>query len=273
MKYLNLGCGAYYSVNTEWTNLDFVSSDKHVIAHNLLKGIPFESNTFDFVYHSHVLEHFSKDDGENFIKECHRVLKPGAAIRIAIPDLERLAKDYLKTLEAGIQDPHNELLRANYNWMVLEMYDQTMRNYRAGEIGKYLHQDQVINETFVYERVGEEGRAFRNEFLASKKTTSKATQAGFLQKLKQAVKSFIFSLFNINPKANEIGEFRLNGEIHQWMYDRYSLSYLLEKTGFEQVVIRDAFTSYVSNWADYNIDGKNGITRKPDSLFIEAKKK
>lgn len=273
MRYLNLGCGAYYSTSSEWTNVDFVSYNKHVIAHNLLQGIPFDDNSFDFVYHSHVLEHFSKEDGETFVKECHRVLKPGAVIRIAIPDLERLVRDYLKTLEAGIQEPNNALLRANYNWMVLELFDQTIRNYRAGEIGKYLHQDEVINESFVYNRVGEEGRAFRNEYLAAKKAVIQKKQSSFLSKIKQSLKATTYNLLGINSNALEIGNFRLNGEIHQWMYDRYSLSYLLEKVGFEQVVIRDAFTSSVSNWADYNIDGKNNITRKPDSLFIEAKKK
>ena len=68
MKYLNLGCGSHYSTATEWTNLDFTSLDNNVIAHNLLIGIPFEDNSFDLVYHSHVLEHFSKEDGETFIE-------------------------------------------------------------------------------------------------------------------------------------------------------------------------------------------------------------
>ena len=273
MKYLNLGCGAYYSTNAEWTNVDFVSSDKQVIAHNLLQGIPFENDTFDFVYHSHVLEHFSKNDGAQFISECHRVLKKNAVIRIAVPDLERLAIDYLKTLTLGIEQPTNELLRANYDWMVLEMYDQTMRNSRAGEIGNYLQQDIITNEQFVYDRVGVEGEEFRNEYLLSRKNTVEKQTPGFLSNIKKLVKNLIYKILNIDQQAYEIGKFRLGGEIHQWMYDRYSLSYLLEKIGFEQVVVRDAFSSYIDNWSTYNIDGKNNITRKPDSLFIEARKK
>ena len=77
MKYLNLGCGSSFLTMSEWTNLDFTSSGESVIAHNLLNGIPYSDNYFDLVYHSHVLEHFSKDDGEAFIAECFRVLKPG----------------------------------------------------------------------------------------------------------------------------------------------------------------------------------------------------
>ena len=65
-KYLNLGCG--YHFHKSWTNVDFIETGEGVIAHNLTKGVPFSDGTFDAVYHSHVLEHFSRKDGEMFIK-------------------------------------------------------------------------------------------------------------------------------------------------------------------------------------------------------------
>ncbi len=273
MQYLNLGCGSYYSTKAEWTNVDFISYDKHVIAHNLLQGIPMKDNSFDFVYHSHVLEHFSKNDGEKFLTECHRVLKKNAILRIAVPDLERLAIDYLKSITAAIEQPENELLRANYDWMLLEMYDQTMRNSRAGEMGNYLQQDVLINENFVFERVGVEAIEFRKEYFESIKNKKQVQVPFFLSKIKLRIKDFVYKLLSINQQAYEIGKFRLGGEIHQWMYDRYSLTSLLNKIGFEQVIVRDAFSSYLGNWSTYNIDEKNNVTRKPDSLFIEARKK
>jgi len=273
MKYLNLGCGAYYSTNKEWVNIDFVSSEPNVIAHNLLKGIPFDNDTFDFVYHSHVLEHFTKKDGADFIKECSRVLKKNGIIRIAVPDLERIAREYLITLEAGIKEPDNEIARANYEWMVLEMYDQTMRNSRGGEMGNYLHQEVIINEKFVFNRIGEEGRAFRNEYLSKKTTSEPDTKNSILSSLKQYLKSFITSIKGIDEKAYAAGKFRFAGEIHQWMYDRYSLTQLLKQNGFEDIVVKDAFNSYLNNWSEYEIDGKNNVIRKPDSLFMEARKK
>lgn len=142
MKYLNLGCGYHYSKDEVWTNLDFTSTGEHVIGHNLLNGIPFDDHSFDVVYHSHVLEHFSKSDAPAFLKECYRVLKPDAIIRIAIPDLEQIARLYLKYLELGIANPDDENIRANYDWLLIEMYDQTVRNHSGGEMGKYLFQDQ-----------------------------------------------------------------------------------------------------------------------------------
>ena len=84
MKLLNLGCGARF--HSDWTNVDFVSTVKNVLAHNLRMGIPFSNETYDVVYHSNVIEHFSKEEAPNFMGECYRVLKRNGIIRIAFPD-------------------------------------------------------------------------------------------------------------------------------------------------------------------------------------------
>ena len=284
MKYLNLGCGNHYSTAQEWTNIDFVSSGKNVIAHNLLKGIDFPANTFDLVYHSHVLEHFSKIDGENLIIECFRVLKPGGILRIAIPDLEQISKKYLQYLELGIQNPNDEIVRANYEWMKIEMYDQTVRNFSGGLMGQYLFQDKIINENFIFERIGEEGKAIRQNYLNAKtnkgaflktiqKNSIKKKILDFKNKIKSNIKKIIFDYFKINPELISIGNFRLGGEIHQWMYDRYSLTKLLSENGGIEIEVKTAFSSYLENWSNYSIDGIDPVTRKPDSLFIECFKK
>lgn len=269
MKYLNLGCGDAYSTSTEWVNVDFISKNEHVIAHNLLKGIPFKDNTFELVYHSHVLEHLSKEDGEKFIKECYRVLKPKGIIRIAIPNLENIAKEYIKHLEAGINNPEDEMIEANYNWIMIELYDQTVRNERGGNMGNYLTQQNLINEDYIYKRIGYEGKDYRNNHLNNKEMLILPNNT-FISNIKRKVKSIIFSILNINEESYNIGTFRKSGEIHQWMYDRYSLGKLLQKTGFQQIVIKTANTSFLSNWSSYNLDTKNDEVRIPQSLFIEA---
>ena len=65
-----------------------------------------------------------------------------------------------------------------------------------------------------------------------------------------------------------IGKFRFGGEIHQWMYDRYSLGKLLQQAGFKNVEVRTAVTSYINDWANYKLDE----TTETASLFIEAVK-
>lgn len=72
--------------------------------HDLRKGIPAEAGTVDVVYHSHVLEHIDRDAIPGFLREVHRVLRPGGIHRIVCPDLERLTRRYLASLEAMSPD-------------------------------------------------------------------------------------------------------------------------------------------------------------------------
>lgn len=72
-------------------------------------------------------------------------------------------------------------------------------------------------------------------------------------------------------KALQIGRFRLQGEVHQWMYDRYSLARLLRKTGFHNPQPVGPTESQLQGWADYNLDTEpDGTIYKPDLLYMEA---
>jgi predicted SAM-dependent methyltransferase len=270
MKFLNLGCGNRY--HKSWINIDFTSTGEGVLAYDLTKGIPFDDNTFDVVYHSHVLEHFSKKDAVFFLKECFRVLKKNGIIRIAVPDLENIAKIYIEQLEAackGIKDAD-----LNYDWIVLELYDQTVRNWRGGNMAEYINQDNLRNEAFVMARHGLEAKNLRINFLNKKKqTNTKAvspTRLKGLFDLNSYKQKLLKLLLGKDFIYYEIGKFRMSGEIHQWMYDRFSLSRLLLQTGFTQPKIQTAFSSRIPNWNAYELESKEGIIFKPDSLFIEA---
>lgn len=282
MKLLNLGCGQKY--HKEWVNIDFVSNSEYVKQHNLLDGIPLEDNEVAVVYHSHVLEHFSKDDGFRFMKECFRVLKKNGIIRIAVPDLETIAKEYLRNLQLALEG--NVEAKHNYEWIKLELLDQTVRNESGGDMKNYLHQPIIENESYVYERIGSEGKIIRESFLNKKKLVQDEKKqikpkVSVLKLLLKKGKSVITrikgikrkkSLSEHESKALKIGQFRLGGEIHQWMYDRYSLSELLRKVGFTEIKVCSAFESGIQNWETYQLDVINGEVRKPDSLFMEAKK-
>jgi predicted SAM-dependent methyltransferase len=265
-NYLNLGCGNRF--HNQWHNIDFISNNSHVKQHNLLKGIPFQSNFFDVVYHSHVLEHFSKKDGEIFINECFRVLKPNGILRIAVPDLEMIAREYIKNLESALAGEVNA--KHNYEWILLEMYDQTVRKSSGGEMMNYLTKKEIKNEEYVFQRIGEEGRHIRKQLQAIKNNN------GFLDQLKKLIVQIANGNMFISKKKRayyEIGKFRMSGEIHQWMYDRYSLTNLLLQCGFMQVEVKNAFISKIPDWNSFELDSKDGVVFKPDSLFIEAVKK
>ena len=281
MKLLNLGCGNSY--HKQWINIDFISDNQYVTPHNLLEGIPLKDNSVDVVYHSHVLEHFTKNDGAKFMKECHRVLKRGGIIRVAVPDLESIVIEYLKNLRLaneGEKDAEHD-----YNWIKLELLDQMVRNEPGGEMAKYLHQPILPSEYYIFNRIGSEGKKIRNDYLKIKERKSissnyQSYKAPKRKKVKNYLKDItreaLIALGFINsapnPEVLKIGNFRLSGEIHQWMYDSYSLKKIVLESGFAEVEVVSAFESRIKNWEEYELDVVGGEIRKPDSLFIEATK-
>jgi predicted SAM-dependent methyltransferase len=61
---------------------------------DIRKGIPHDDKSVDYIYCSHVLEHFEKWETEKILRECRRVLKKSGMMRIVLPDLERLVSKY-----------------------------------------------------------------------------------------------------------------------------------------------------------------------------------
>ena len=66
------------------------------------KVCPFQTKLLTSVYHSHLLEHLPREAALPFSQECYRVLKRGGIIRVAVPDLERIARLYLQTLDKAL---------------------------------------------------------------------------------------------------------------------------------------------------------------------------
>lgn len=270
MKYLNLGCGSRY--HEDWINYDFVSNSTFVKQTNLIDGIPSGNESLDVVYHSHVLEHFTKSQGEKFLNECFRVLKSGGILRVVVPDLEQIAINYLDTLKNVLENQTIET-KARYNWSKVEMLDQLVREKSGGEMLDIWKQKDLVNENQIVERLGDEFLRIRKNILASDIQQIPTSNKPLNKSFKSIFKNYIFRKLKINDKNLELGNFRNNGEVHKWMYDRYSLTELLLHVGFKEVKIVSAFKSEIINWNKYSsLDIENGKIRKPDSLFIEAYK-
>jgi SAM-dependent methyltransferase len=137
---LNLGCGSKTSADPEVVNVDWsiylrlkrspvlhalarhalddarskklAALDVNILVHDLSKGIPAEDASVDVVYHSHLLEHLDRSAAQTFMLETYRVLKPGGVHRIVVPDLARLAGDYLAHLDTGDAASHDAYVGA-----------------------------------------------------------------------------------------------------------------------------------------------------------------
>ena len=187
--------------------------DRSVVVWNLARGIPYSDQSFDVVYHSHVLEHIDREAAPAFLAECFRVLKPGGVIRIVVPDLEVLARRYLAAVERlpnhGGFDAHTAAID--------EIFDQMVRRLPPQRADRPL--------------------------------------------LVRLLENLL------------IGDFARSGTLHRWMYDRFSLGSLLEKTGFVGVSPFDAATSQINGWNSFGLDLEgDGTPYKPGSLYLEARR-
>ena len=96
---LRLHLGSGFLPKEGWVDIDLAGVRVDLIW-NLKNGIPFEDDTVDAVFHEHLLEHLSLRDGFQLTRECHRALKPGGVLRVAVPNAGDCLRSY-----AGVDDP------------------------------------------------------------------------------------------------------------------------------------------------------------------------
>jgi predicted SAM-dependent methyltransferase len=88
---LQIGSGA--NPLPGWINADVGPRAELIVL--LEKRLPFEDEFLNRIYLEHVLEHASYETAVSFLRDARRVLKPGGVVRIAVPDLEDLARGYV----------------------------------------------------------------------------------------------------------------------------------------------------------------------------------
>lgn len=62
---------------------------------DVVKGLPVEPGSCRAVYSSHVLEHLALEDMRQALRNVHGHLKPGGVFRFVVPDLEKMARQYV----------------------------------------------------------------------------------------------------------------------------------------------------------------------------------
>lgn len=255
---VNLGCGRRR--HPDWTNCDLVPDGPDVIAVDITQGLPFDADTCDAVYASHVLEHLAVGEAHRFAEEIRRVLKPGGVVRLVVPDLEGIARAYVASLDRAVHERSDES-RQQHRWMTLELLDQLVRDSSGGLMRRWWSCDPVPAREFLIERVGEEAASGITAVAAARDAAGEPPMAA----------DAIFRPAAASPRAES--RFRASGERHRWMYDRVSLVSLLEDVSFHDVRPTDATTSRIPGFADACLDAdEQGRPRKPDSLYVEGVK-
>jgi predicted SAM-dependent methyltransferase len=65
-----------------------------IVRADIRRGLTFPDRFASFIYSSHLIEHMSRWQGLAFLRECHRVLRPGGVVRLATPDLADIVERY-----------------------------------------------------------------------------------------------------------------------------------------------------------------------------------
>ncbi|MFZ1829324.1 MAG: methyltransferase domain-containing protein [Candidatus Competibacteraceae bacterium] len=63
---------------------------------NAVKRLPCKDESVEVLYSSHMLEHLDQQEAHQFLKEAYRVLQKGGVMRLAVPDLGQIIRDYVE---------------------------------------------------------------------------------------------------------------------------------------------------------------------------------
>ena len=265
MNMLNIACASRY--HKDWTNIDFHAVSEVVRKVNILGGLPYEDASFDAAYSSHFIEHLSPCQVDAVLSEIHRILKTGGVLRVVVPDLENICREYLHRLQDA-REKDDERSNDLYEYIVVELLDQMVRSKPGGRLGELFATMESNEELkkYVAERTGvgkeEEKLVARRRRITFSKVANRLLY-GYLKFLKllvpEGIRDSVFCGATI-------------GELHKWMYDSHSLTKLLKRHGFRDVRTFSFNTSGIPEFNTYLLDctAKGEPYKGTSSLFIEG---
>lgn len=267
IRKLNIGCGP--RIAPGWTNIDLVSAHPNVISHNILRPLPFEDQSFDVVYASHVLEHLTKAQGESLVREARRVLRVGGLLRLVVPDLEATCREYLRIT--------SDFDAKKYEWILIELLDQLVRTKSGGAMRDYYemlaNSANQQHRAYVQERTGEDFQAFKTP--TSHDWFERFRHVNLRKLARKITFAYIGLLRRMVPGSLRatIGDYTTPGEKHRWMYDRWGLKLLCESAELSDI---EFLTSSVSSIPGFNNDGldvrPDGRPWKGTSIYCECRR-
>lgn len=96
---LHIGCGQ--NELPGWLNTELCPRGSQVYL-DATRPFPLPDSCIDIVYSEHMIEHVPYEGGRAMLRECYRVMKPGALLRIVTPNLAFL----LRLVEAPASPMH-----------------------------------------------------------------------------------------------------------------------------------------------------------------------
>ncbi len=272
---LHLGCGRRY--HPDWQNLDFNPMVEGVIIHDLTKPLPYQENSADCCYTSHVLGHFNDEVVTAFLKEQLRVLKPGGIARFSVPDLQQIIQEYRELIGPLCEGDYRRA--DDYEWNQIELFDQVNRSDYGGKMALFLANKPITNRDYIISRIGEEGRDLMDKphqgDLVQTKIELRHLPYYFSKARLKIARGIVRIIAGKKAAlAFKQGSYRhFSGEVQWRVYDQYSLTRDLLTIGFTDIKKCFADESEIPKFKDFHFDTDDkGLERKPESLYLEAKK-
>ena len=225
----------------------------------------------------HIVEHLTTTEAESFLREIYRVLKPSGIVRLSTPDLEDICRAYLNRLEQYDESPSSSNL-VKYEWSVLELLDQIARLRCGGLMRDYIRNEHY-DPDYARERFGD---VFNDFYVPNSKAVERRMPfkegiyrfaprrlfGGVLRRI-----SGILDRIFLGDNWDDLETFRRSGELNKWLYDCFSLTLLLRKTGFCDVSRKTYRTSDIPDWNRFDLDRSTYADHPIEpSLYMEAYK-
>jgi predicted SAM-dependent methyltransferase len=104
---------------------------------NVTRRIPFADESVGAIYSGEMLEHFTFDDGQRFLAECFRVLKPVGILRLRVPDNYRFWKQYVEQFEQMRAMPREAWTDDHSRWVKMFFRDICVKKPGLKSMGHY----------------------------------------------------------------------------------------------------------------------------------------
>ena len=106
------------------------SKGHHFMEYDVRNKLPWNDNEIDYITHHHLLEHLTDEEGQAFLKECNRILKPDGVMRLSVPNPKRLANLYSNDNLRVLNNESDEVKNAKYDvdafWNLLTSGHKTL---------------------------------------------------------------------------------------------------------------------------------------------------
>ena len=131
---LNVGSGQRpFDQNYGWINLDSNARWSPDIVGDWNDLSAFDNESMDLVVSHHSLEHVGCGEGDGFIREAKRVIKPGGSLLVFVPDMRLLAQRWL------LREIDDQIYMTNvYGAYMGDEADRHKWGYTSGSLRRYL---------------------------------------------------------------------------------------------------------------------------------------